>query len=231
MSWIGLEKPQTGRVIRTNWGVKVVEALDILHDDHAVDYSGSIHRDLAPDEDLLYSIGKPNARVREVHSGYGYFSYEIFIRGKRVIKDEDPINIADIFDTAVEKIRTAIDRSGYIQRLGGTLNVDTLSTERTESGTIEGITDDGYRDIVKPSAGKRISTRGWLLHTDATSGVIKMFFRDSGKLVGVLFASKQGMITNNRANITGYENEPVRVSWSGLSVNSNIFYQITFKEV
>jgi len=262
MSWLGLEKPRSGGVIRTTWGRRVVEALDMLYYQSAVDYAGYIHRDLTPDKDLLYSLGRPFARIKEVHAGHGYFSYDVFIAGRRAIKDGDPVNIYDIFEPAQRKITLAIDYSMHYQvvvsvdskladvlqkldvkvsvlkdqldkvyqRLIETLNVDTLKTERTVSGLIEGITADGYQDILFPSAGKRIATRGWLIHSDSTAGIIRMFFRDSGKLVGVLFASKQGFNLNNRANITGYEDEPVRLSWSGLSVNSNLFYQITFKE-
>jgi len=93
MSWIGLEKPIVGRPIKTSWGRKVVEALDILHGYSAVDYQGYIHRDLVPDKDLLYSIGKPFARIKEIHAGYGYFTYDLFVQGKRVLKEGEVVAV------------------------------------------------------------------------------------------------------------------------------------------
>jgi len=259
MSWIGLEEPVEGTEIDPEWGAKVVRAIDILHGQHAVDYSGYIHRDIIPDRDLFYRIGMPDARIREFHSGYAYVDYQLFVQGKPVLKDGDPINIYDIFDSAREKITQAIDYSkvstvdeklsdilqrldvkiselkdslvNIYQRLLSALDVDTLATEETKGDVVMNITADGYQDVIRPPTGKKISTRSWLLHTDATSGVIKLYFPQSGKIIGVLFASKQGFNLNNRCNVTGYENEPVRLEWSGLSQGSNIFWQLTFKEV
>ena len=346
MSWHGLEKPTSGRVIRSSWGRGVVEALDILYYEGAVSYDGLIHRSLKPDKDLLYNIGFPDARIKEVHAGTGYFSQDVFIQGKRAIKDGDPVNIYDIFEPAREKITLAIDYSKLYDVTGGidaklaeilqrfdvrlseatarekitqavdysklydiatgidaklaevsqrfdiklseatarekftqaidysklysvtgdinvklseilqrfdvklsevksqledklyqiyerlcdVLLVDTLKTERTTSGIKIAVEASGYEYILQPTPGRRISTRSWLLHSDSTSGIIKMRFPNSGKILGALFCSKQGFVMHNACNITGYEDEPVLLEWSDLAPNSNIFYQITFKE-
>jgi len=306
MSWHGLEKPTSGRVIRSSWGRGVVEALDILYYEGAVSYDGLIHRSLKPDKDLLYNIGFPDARIKEVHAGTGYFSQDVFIQGKRAIKDGDPVNIYDIFEPAREKITLAIDYSKLYDVTGGidaklaeilqrfdvklseatarekitqavdysklysvtgdinvklseilqrfdvklsevksqledklyqiyerlcdVLLVDTLKTERTTSGIKIAVATQGYEYILQPTPGRRISTRSWLLHSDSTSGIIKMRFPNSGKILGALFCSKQGFVMHNACNITGYEDEPVLLEWSDLAPNSNIFYQITFKE-
>ena len=111
MSWIGLEWPEPGRVIKVQWGQKVYEALDKLYESRGPFKAGYLAGDLIPDIDLRYKVGDINARIKEVHSGYGYFSYDVYVQGKRVLKDEDPIYIADIFAAAVSKITQAIDAS------------------------------------------------------------------------------------------------------------------------
>ena len=262
MSWKGLEKPSPGKLIRSSWGAGVVEALDDLYYGGAVTYDGYVQKDLLPVEDLKLKLGDPNLKFKEVNAGYGYFTYQLTVQGKVVLKDGDPISIYDIFEDARIKITQAIDYSysyavlsdvdsklqtilqqldvkisvlrdklDYIyDRLNKDIPVDILESERTISGLVENITADGYEYVLYPSTGKRISTRSWLLHSDSSAGRITLKFPSSNKLIGVIFPSKQGFLVNNTCHINGYENEPIILEWSDLSVNSNIFYQITFKE-
>jgi len=115
MSWYGLWKPVPGEVIRTVWGQKVVEALDVLYSYTAgvttVIRGGYVVGDLVPDKDLIYKVGTEDARFREVHAGYGYFTYDLFRGDKRVLADGDPIYISDIYPEAQARITTAINNA------------------------------------------------------------------------------------------------------------------------
>ena len=72
MSWLGVEKPISGRVIRTRWGRGVVESLDWLYARRAPFYGTYLAGDIAPDRDVAYDIGKPLARIREIHARDAY---------------------------------------------------------------------------------------------------------------------------------------------------------------
>jgi len=77
MTWKGIEKPVSGRVIRTAWGVGVVEALDELYGWKAPFYGGYLVGDIIPDIDVAYCLGKPLARIKQVHAESVYASYFI----------------------------------------------------------------------------------------------------------------------------------------------------------
>lgn len=124
MSWIGLEYPLPGRVIRSTWGQKVYEALDILYERSGPFYGGYVAGDLIPDVDLLRSLGLDARRFRVVHAGWGYFTYDLYVQDKRVLKDGDPITIADILAEAKTDITQAIDSSqatGYLASIDSTV--------------------------------------------------------------------------------------------------------------
>lgn len=54
------------------------------------------------------TLNAEKANVSIVNGDYGYFADNLFVQGKRVIKDEDPLYIASFFDKAVEQIENAI---------------------------------------------------------------------------------------------------------------------------
>jgi len=61
---------------------------------------------------LLYgwlASGREDINVDEVLANYGFFNRGVFVEGKPVLKDGDPIAIYDIFDYARDKIAAAID--------------------------------------------------------------------------------------------------------------------------
>jgi len=65
----------------------------------AVDYYGYAYKDIKPYEDLLLNLGMPELRFKELHSGYGYFTYQVTVQGRPVIKDGDPITVAEDLTT------------------------------------------------------------------------------------------------------------------------------------
>jgi len=61
----------------------------------------------------LYSI----KGVKDIYGQRGYFSDNLYVQGKVVLKDGDPINIADIFPDAQAKITGAINDSDLTKAL------------------------------------------------------------------------------------------------------------------
>jgi len=109
LSFYGLWKPVPGEVIRTRWGELVVDALDNLHTRlRSVEssmYGGYIYSDLLPAKDLAYLLGRSDLRFKEVHSGYGYFTYDVFIGGKSISEL--------VSEVAVTPTKSAVDEYGY----------------------------------------------------------------------------------------------------------------------
>ena len=138
---------RTGQVITEDWYAELVSVLKDLSTGGAVTYEGYVLRDLKPQQDLVINLGEPDLRFREVHAGYGYFTYEVFVAGKRVLKDGDPICISDIYPEAQEKITTAIDQAkvtGYtaelpsIRQLVQDIKAEVSSIETTVSAVYGG---------------------------------------------------------------------------------------------
>jgi len=93
---------------------------DLLHDitqRGAVDYEGYVHKNLIPDADMVLNLGSESQKFKQVHAGYGYFSENVFVQGKRVLKDEDPIYLAGLFDEAKADVTEAINDSYVYQKL------------------------------------------------------------------------------------------------------------------
>jgi len=109
-----------GDPIHEGWFDDLADVLHDMSEYGAVTYEGIVRKDLIPDKDLQLKLGKLDKRFLEVHSGYGYFDFDVWVQGKRVIKDEDPIYIADLFTPAKEKVTQAIDEAkatDYLKRI------------------------------------------------------------------------------------------------------------------
>lgn len=101
---------QGGDIIMEDWYDDLVAYLESIEKSGAIDYSGYIHSDLIPDQDALRNMGLPNKRMKDIYSvnvdaeninaSVGNFSVNVYVNGKRVLKDEDPIHIASFFDYA-----------------------------------------------------------------------------------------------------------------------------------
>ena len=78
-----------------SWANSVVDALNQLYGNFEEVY----RRGTAEDPWELF------------YGGYGFFEENVFVQGKKVIKDGDPINLYDIFEPAKQKVTQAIDQS------------------------------------------------------------------------------------------------------------------------
>jgi len=101
-------KVKPGQVIRSTWANELVDSIQMVAEYGVIDYYGYVHGDIIPDTDLLFNLGEEGARFKQVHAGKGYFSDDLRLQGKRVIKDEDPIHIASFYAYAATQIYNQI---------------------------------------------------------------------------------------------------------------------------
>ena len=107
-----------GDVIMEDWYDDLVTYLEDIEKHGGVDYEGIIHKDLIPDQDGVICIGSDDKKLKEVNTKtldaenvnaeVGNFSDNVYVQGKRVLKDEDPIHIASFFDYAKSQVEQAI---------------------------------------------------------------------------------------------------------------------------
>ena len=107
-----------GDVIMEDWYDDLVTYLEDIEKHGGVDYEGIIHKDLIPDRDGVIRIGSDDKKLKEVNTKtldaenvnaeVGNFSDNVYVQGKRVLKDEDPIHIASFFDYAKSQVEQAI---------------------------------------------------------------------------------------------------------------------------
>ena len=82
-------KPKPATRITTAWGSALIDVLNLLYG--------------------WLTDGSRDINVNDVFANYGFFSSNLFVSDKPVLKDGDPITVYDIADYAREKITYAID--------------------------------------------------------------------------------------------------------------------------
>ncbi|MEM3942798.1 MAG: hypothetical protein QXJ59_01825 [Thermofilaceae archaeon] len=98
-------KPKPATRITTAWGHALIDVLNLFYD--------------------WLTTGERDVRVASVDAAYGYFSEQVLVKGRPVIKDGDPITIYDIYDAARIRITEAIDAARstlYLSLLYGKFN-------------------------------------------------------------------------------------------------------------
>lgn len=114
MSWLGLRHKGFEVLFPEEWNA-VVDGLDILY----AYWSGALQRkelldlysDIIPAIDDKFKLGDPNKAWAEIFGVYGYFRENLFVQGRRVLKDGDPITIAEISKAVEDSISEAINKS------------------------------------------------------------------------------------------------------------------------
>jgi len=66
--------------------------------------------------------GTEDINVDEVYGRGGYFSEQVYVQGKPVIKDGDPISIYQFFEVAKSQITDAIDKSSLLSKTASDLD-------------------------------------------------------------------------------------------------------------
>jgi len=95
---------KTGMVITEDFFTGLADVIEDMAFYGAITYDGYVRKDLEPIQDLALNLGSENFRFDEIHAGSGYFTYNVLVQGKPVIKDGDPINIAYFFDQALDQL-------------------------------------------------------------------------------------------------------------------------------
>jgi len=96
MSWKGLRHKGTEVLRSSEWNT-VIDALDELHG--------------------ILTDGEHDINVRNINAHSGTFSGSLYVQGRAVLRDGDPITVSDFGDTAVGQITQAIDQSSLLSAI------------------------------------------------------------------------------------------------------------------
>jgi len=107
MSWLGLTHKGTEPLYSDEWN-RVVDALDTLYayvsnlEVDKLDRAELFYfkYDIIPDQDNKRRLGTDARSWKEIHAHYGYFKDNVYVQGKAVIKDGDPVKISEFIDLA-----------------------------------------------------------------------------------------------------------------------------------
>ena len=111
----------------------------------------------------------------------------------------------------------------------GSLSVDTLESEDTVTDEIDASAETPPKIILTPPSGKRISTRNVYLGANSDAGEITVRFKNTGKIIGKVYCDHFKQIRLDSVKIDGEKDEPIEITWSGLSSGAKIFYAIRYK--
>jgi len=100
MSVFGVFKPLYGQIIPPEWYHGVADGLDFFYW-YGVKYQ---EQHVEPRTDAKWDYGKPDKRFREAHFLRIYASENVYVAGRRVIKDYDPIQLYAFIDQAKQDI-------------------------------------------------------------------------------------------------------------------------------
>jgi len=108
MTWAGLRHKGVEILFPEEWNT-VVDALDILYayTAESVKKEELLHldSDIIPDQDNIRNLGDPSKSWKEIHAHYGYFDDNVYVQGKQVLKDGDPVQVYRF----IEEAKTDID--------------------------------------------------------------------------------------------------------------------------
>ena len=94
---------------------QLVNALNELYDLQLQDVTFQDLYDLPasiiPAIDDVYDLGAPDSAWQAIYAYYGYFNDNVYVQGKQVLKDGDPVNIYEFFPIAQEQIVQAIEEA------------------------------------------------------------------------------------------------------------------------
>ena len=114
-------RPKTKTRITSLWGHQLVDALELLYGMTkrrlTLENLRSLSSDLLPSINKYYNLGILGKEWNILAANYGYFQSNVFVQGKPVLKDGDPITVADFgvdayykLKTLTESVKDSIDR-------------------------------------------------------------------------------------------------------------------------
>ena len=122
-------KPKTR--ISILWGNQLVDALELLYGMAGKRLSlsdlRSLSGDIIPSINKYYNLGILGKEWNILAANYGYFQSNVFVQGKRVLKDGDPITISDFGVDAYYKLKTLTESvKDSIERVYGKIPAITM---------------------------------------------------------------------------------------------------------
>lgn len=106
---------KTGQLVTEDWYTTLCDFLCELGYGGVISAYGYVSGDLIPISDLLFNLGIPLKRFKELHAGWGFFDYYVYINNKLVLKDGDCITIGGLENQAKTDFASAIDQSSLLQ--------------------------------------------------------------------------------------------------------------------
>jgi len=95
----------------------------------------------------LAKRGDPDRPFDELYANRGHFNDNVYVQGKPVLKDGDPITVSDLGDDAKQKISQAIDSSEILNEFKPVSVKGSISASDNTSG-FSIVIDKGGRHIV-----------------------------------------------------------------------------------
>lgn len=130
----------TGRVITEEWYDKLVEVLHEFKDEidgvtPVISY-GYVRGDLIPDSDLALNLGLETMRFKEVHGGWGYFTYHLQT-GNLQAEASSKIILEKRTDDAIEEARIFYRTDQQLVKIGTGTEARPVGVDRLSLITID----------------------------------------------------------------------------------------------
>ena len=144
---------RTGDVISEDWFLNhynIHKTMDeLLFGVTCIIRYGYVYSSLIPYAPSIVDVGSAYKPFRNVFADFGYFNENVFVQNKRVIKDGDPITIADLLYQAQAKITYAVYNTLKISLLE---HRDALKPDRstpTQELSSHELSASGVAEIIK----------------------------------------------------------------------------------
>jgi len=153
--------------------------------------------DIIPAEDDTFTLGDPTNQWEAIYGYYGYFASDVYVQGKKVIKDQDPVNIYDIFSPAQQAISNAVQSGLSRLNIDQYGNVGIIISEPVDSvGRVRVSTDAAFQPVFnRASVSAQYNTDGLsvVLQTNGRP-IINLFYDVSGAATITIQISADGLV-------------------------------------
>jgi hypothetical protein len=161
-----------------------------------------LYGDLLPAVDSAYSLGSPDLQFLNI------YARSVFVDGKPVLKDGDPVYVADLLPQAQDTLKNVLINSVLARDLWETVPL-----------LIQFETGDGALQVYAPPPGYRAVVRGWYSVSTGTSGLAQL--RGAVSLTPVaLIPLSIPSISVPDIFLRLYYDEPLLLYYSGATLGS-----------
>jgi hypothetical protein len=210
MSWKGVPKKENYfPLFAEDWNL-LVDAVDELYSalqtmpaaSAGVLVGGYLYGDLLPAVDSAYSLGSLDLQFLNV------YARNVFADGKPVLKDGDPIYVADLLPQAQETLKNVLINSVLARDLWETVPL-----------LIQFGAGDGVLQVYAPPPGYRTVVRGWYSVSTATGGLAQLRGAVSLKPAALIPLSIPSLSVPD-IFLRLYYDEPLLLYYSGATLGS-----------